>query len=89
MVTNLDYYMVWDPICLDNEDKEGDNLSGNHLINVQILTTNVEKVLVFRKCSYEKALQMKLEEEIYQENFINYVETYYDLTQNNESKGIR
>ena len=89
MVTNLDYYMVWDPTCLDNEDKEGDNLSGNHLINVQILTTNVEKVLVFWKCSYEKALYMKLEEEIYQENFINYVETYYDLTQNNESKEIR
>ena len=32
---------------------------------------------------------MKLEEEIGQENFIPYVESYYDLTPTYEQKGIR
>ena len=31
--TNLVYEMLCDTTCLDNEEKEGDNLSGNHIIN--------------------------------------------------------
>ena len=31
---------------------------------------------------------MKLEEEIYQENFVDYVEAYFNLTSSDEQKGI-
>ena len=36
------------------------------------MINNIEIVLVFCKFEQEKALHMKLEEEIYQENFISY-----------------
>ena len=39
--TNSDYDMLCEPISSDNEEKGGDNLSGNRLINLEILTTNV------------------------------------------------
>ena len=32
--TNLYYEMVYEPTGSDNEEKEGDNLSGNHLVNL-------------------------------------------------------
>ena len=32
--TNLVYEMLCDTTCLDNEEKEGDNLSGNRLIDL-------------------------------------------------------
>ena len=32
--TNLAYDMLCDPISSDNEDKEGDNISGNNLVNL-------------------------------------------------------
>ena len=38
------------------------------------------EVLVCRKCAQEKALQVKLEEKIYQEDFVSYVEAYYELS---------
>ena len=42
--TNLAYdVLLCEPISSDNEQKEGDNLSGNHLVNLKKLTTNVEK----------------------------------------------
>ena len=46
MGTNLDYDMLCDTTCLYNEEKEGDNLSGNHIINLKILTANIEILLV-------------------------------------------
>ena len=36
--------MLYEPTCLDNEDKEGDNLNGNHLVNLKTLTTIIEIV---------------------------------------------
>ena len=48
---NLAYDMLYEPISSDNEEKEGDNLSGNHLINQNKLTTNIEIVLVFQQCA--------------------------------------
>ena len=75
--------MLCELACLDNEEKEGDNISGNRLINLKISTTNKGKVFVCQKCAQEKDLQMKLEEERYQESFIYYVETYYYLTLKN------
>ena len=44
--TNLDYDLLCEPTCLDHKEKEGDNLSGGRLINLQILKTNIENVLV-------------------------------------------
>ena len=49
----------------------------------------MKKVLVCQKCAQEKALHIKLEEERDQENFISYVEAYYELTPRYEKKGIR
>ena len=43
---NLAYDMLYEPTSSDNEEKEGDNLSGNHLINLKILTTNIKKISV-------------------------------------------
>ena len=40
--TNLAYDILCEPICSDNENKEGDNLSGNRVINLKILTTNID-----------------------------------------------
>ena len=40
--TNLDYDMLYDPTCLDDEEKEGDKLIVNRIINLKILTTNIE-----------------------------------------------
>ena len=58
--TNLDYDMLCDPTSSDNEEKEGDNLSSNHLMNQKRFTTNIEKVLVCQKFAQEKAVKMKL-----------------------------
>ena len=67
--------MLCEPFCSDNEEKQGDNLTGNPVVNLQNFTTNIEKILVRRKCTHEEPLQMK----IYQENFIYYVEDYFWL----------
>ena len=44
--TNLAYDMLYETTCLDNREKEVYNLSGNRLINLKILTTNIEKILL-------------------------------------------
>ena len=41
--TNLTYGMLYYPLILENKEKEGDNISGNRLINPQNLTANIEK----------------------------------------------
>ena len=38
--------MLCAPKITDNEEKEGDNLISNRLINLKIFTTNKEKILV-------------------------------------------
>ena len=43
MGTNLAYDMLCEPTCLDNEEKEGENLCSSRLISLKWLTTNVEK----------------------------------------------
>ena len=39
--TNINYDMSCDPIILENEENEGDNISSNNLSNLKILTTNI------------------------------------------------
>ena len=41
----LAYDMLFQPISSDNEDKEGDNLTGNCLVSIQNLTKK-EKIIV-------------------------------------------
>ena len=59
--TNLDYYMLCEPTSSDNEEKEGDNISSNRPVNLIVLTTNIEKILVYQQCAHYKDLRMKIE----------------------------
>ena len=52
------------------------------------MTTNIENCLAYQKCVGEKDLQMKSEEERNQENFVSYVEDYYELNQKYKKNGI-
>ena len=54
--------MVCDRTSSENEDKQGDNISGNHPVNLKKLTKNIEKTLVRKKSAQEKALETKIEE---------------------------
>ena len=42
-----------------------------------------------KECAQERELQIKLEEEQYVENFIDYVEAYFQQTSQDEQKGVR
>ena len=41
--TNLSYDMLWKPIRSNDEDKERYKITVNRIVNLQNLTTNVEK----------------------------------------------
>ena len=53
------------------------------------MITNIDKFLVCKECEQERELQIKLEEEIDVENFIDYIEAYFWLTPSDEQKGVR
>ena len=42
-----------------------------------------------KECAHERDLQIKLDEEKEQENFVDYVQDYFQLTASDERKGIR
>ena len=65
--TNLAHDMLCEPTDSDIEKKEEDNISGNRLINLKILTTNIDNFLLCQQYAQEKAVLMKLEEERDQE----------------------
>ena len=44
--TNLGYDMKCESITSVQEEKEGDVLNGNHIINLKNLITNIDNVLV-------------------------------------------
>ena len=81
--------MMCESINSDQEEKEGDVLNGNHIFNLKNFITNTDNVLVCKECAQEKKIQIKLEEEIDVENFIEYVEAYFQLTSPDEQKGVR
>ena len=87
--TNLGYDMMCESIDSDQEEKERDVLNGNRIINLNNLTTKIDKYLVCKECAKDRELQIKLEEERYVENFIDYVEDYFQLTPQDEQKGVR
>ena len=49
--TNLGYDMMCESVKSDQEEKEGDVLNGNHIINLKFLTTNIDNVLVCKECA--------------------------------------
>ena len=75
--TNFGYDMICKSVNSDQEEKEGDVLNGNRIINLKNLITNTIKMLVCKECSQERELQIKLEEERDVEKFIDYVEDYF------------
>ena len=44
--TNLGYYMMCESINSDQEEKEGDVLNSNRIINLKYFITNIDKLLV-------------------------------------------
>ena len=59
--------MLCEPKASYNEEKEGDNLSSNRIINLGILTTNIDNSLVCQQCAQVKTVNIKPEEERDQE----------------------
>ena len=53
------------------------------------MITNKDKFLVCKEFAQERDPQIKLEEERDQENFVDFVEAYFQLTPSDEEKGIR
>ena len=52
--------MMCESINSDQEEKEGDVLNGNRIINLQNLITNIDNVVVCKECAQERELQIKL-----------------------------
>ena len=50
---------------------------------------NIDNVLVCKECEQKRELQIKLEEVRDVENFIDYVEDYFQLSPSYEQKGVR
>ena len=81
--------MMWESINSDQKEKEGDVLNGNRIINLKNLITNIDNVLVCKECAQEREIQIKLEEEIDVDSFIDYVEAYFHLTPPDKQMGVR
>ena len=59
--SNLGYDMMCESINSDQEEKEGDALNGNRIINLDNLISKIDKFLVCKECAQERELQIKLE----------------------------
>ena len=58
--TNLGYDMLCESVESDQEEKEGDLLNGNRIINLKNLITNIENKLVCKEYAQERDLHIKL-----------------------------
>ena len=54
--TNLGYDMMCESINSDQEEKEGDVLNGNCIINLNNFITNIDKFVVCKECSQEREI---------------------------------
>ena len=52
--------MMCESVNSDQEEKKGDVLNGNRIINLNNLITNIDNVLVCKECAQERELQIKL-----------------------------
>ena len=59
--TNLDYVKLCESVDTDQEEKDGDVLKGNRIINLNNLRINIEKFLLCKECVKERELKIKLE----------------------------
>ena len=59
--TNLGYDMMYESANSDQEEKEGDVLNSNRIINLNNFITNIDIFLVYKECAQERELQIKLE----------------------------
>ena len=80
--------MMCESVNSDKEEKEGDVLNGNRIINLKNLITNIDNFLVCKECAQERELQIKLEEERDVEKFIDCVEAYFQLTPPDKQKVV-
>ena len=53
--------MMCESVKSDQEEKEGDVLNGNRIINLKNLITSIDTFLVYKECAQERELQIKLE----------------------------
>ena len=81
--------MLCESVNSDQEEKEGDLLNSNRIINLNNLITNTDTFLMCKECAQERELQIKLEEKRDVENVIDYVEEYFQLIPSDEKKGVR
>ena len=81
--------MMCESVNSDQEEKEGDILNGNRIMNLKNLITNIDNFLLCKECAQERYIQIILEEEIDVENFIDYAEACFQLTPPDEQKGVR
>ena len=61
--TYLGYYMICESVNSYQEEKEGDVINGNRIINLKNFITNMDIFLVCKECAQERGLQIKLYEE--------------------------
>ena len=81
--------MLCESVNSDQEEKRGNLPNGNRIINLNNLITNIDKILVCKECTLERALHIELEEGKEQENSVACVEAYFKLATSDEQKGIR
>ena len=81
--------MMCESVNSNQEEKEGDVLNGNRIINLNNFITNIDIFLVCKECPKERELQIKLEKERDVEKFIGCVEAYFQLIPSDEHTGIR
>ena len=81
--------MLCESVKSDQEEKQGYLLNGNRIINLNHLITGMDNFLVCKECAQETDLQIKSEEGKEQENFVDYVEAYFQLTPSDKHKGVR
>ena len=53
--------MLYESVNCDQEEKEGDLLNGNRIINLNSFITNINKILGCKECAQERDLQIKLD----------------------------
>ena len=56
--TNLGDDMMCESVNSYQEEKEGDVLNGNRIINLKNLITNIDKFLVCKECAHERELRI-------------------------------
>ena len=68
--TNLGYDMLCETVKSNQEEKEGDLLNGNRIININNLILNIYTFLVCKECAQERDIQIILKQKRDVENLL-------------------